>query len=109
MLSTRARERRPLIAVLYGVTIAFNAGLISFLGVAALGTWVGGEKALGYGIIWVFSLPWILIAGILGWLTFPLFQRQATWLGTSIVYAATVVGAIMLGVGGAYLFAWVLK
>ena len=106
MAVTGDARTHPLSALFYGASLSLNAGLLSFLGVLVVGTWQGGEEALGSGIVWVFSIPWIVIAGLLGAFTFPWYCNRTTWQGKTAVYAGSVVGAVVFGLGGTMIFAW---
>ena len=58
---------------------------------------VDKDQALGYGILWMFSLPWIVIAGFVGLLTHERFRTRATWVGSTAVFVGTTAVAIAIG------------
>ena len=83
----------------YSAAVSLSAGMLSFLVllvVAKLTLEV--EKAEWYGVMWFYYLlPWILIAGFLGRVSFRWYREQGTWVGTTAVFLTTVVVVTFVG------------
>jgi len=85
---------------LYSLSVSFNAGLVSFLAVLVVDRFLtNNEQAIGYALVWWFSLPWILIAGFIGLFTYGKYRAQKTWIRSAAIYLSTVAMAILIGVG----------
>jgi hypothetical protein len=94
--------------VFYSLSVSFCAGLLSFLVLLVVVQLTDdGERAMWYGVAWVFMLPWILMAGILGRVTFGWYRAQPAWGGAAVVFVTTVMAATLVGVAVGYGFAWI--
>jgi len=86
--------------ILYSLSVSLAAGLASFLALLIAEQFMADkEQAMGYGLLWFFSLPWILIAGFVGLFTYKRFKVRPTWAGSTAVYVGTIAMAIVIGLG----------
>ena len=86
--------------LLYSLSISFVAGVSSFLIVLVAEQFIEDkEKAVGYALVWFFSLPWILMSGLVGLATYGRYRAQVSWGGATVVFLATVAIAIVVGTG----------
>ena len=61
-------------ALLFATSVAFNAAVLSFIAALVLGTFfLQGESAQGAGLTWVYSLPAVLVLGLVTVAVFPWF------------------------------------
>ena len=102
-------EKRSLVAsTLYGVSLAVNSALLSFLALLLTAEIVKGEAAEGLGLMWFFGLPFLVLVAIVGQLTFGFFLGRRTWWGRTAVYLGTVTGAMIIAYGGVWMLSEVL-
>ena len=95
--------------ILYAGAVSFTAGLASLVIVVILAEFApNSEYAMGYGIIWFFLLPWILMAGVLGRISFPWYRARRTVAGAATVFVATVFITMIGGALIGYWFFWVV-
>ena len=72
--------------LLYAIAVAVSAGLLSFLCLLLVVQFTAdGEQAMWYGVTWVFLLPWILMVGFAGRITFQWYRQQPHWTGATAV------------------------
>ena len=92
----------------YSICLAGGAILISG---ACLYLWTYGDyhRQMGFGIVWVFSLPFITIAGLLGIFTHSTYLAlRGSWKAW-VLCVAHMLLAVIVGVMAAYALAWVMK
>lgn len=76
---------------LYGLSVAANSSLLSFVILVVLSFIVEpGERWIGLGLMWFFSMPILVLFGALGTLSFKRYRDQQCWLGAAKVYALTL-------------------
>ena len=91
--------------ILYSLSVSVAAGMASFLALLIAEQFMADkEQAMGYGVLWFFSLPWILLAGFVGLFTYARFKARASWIGSTVVYAGTIAMAIVIGSGLSVVF-----
>jgi hypothetical protein len=87
----------------YGIGLCVGACSLCFLALFAL-TYL----LLGFGdpiAEYERLFPGIVIAGLLGSFTFPWYRNRRTFMGKWAVYAGSLVGVVVLGIG----FTWLVN
>ena len=94
--------------LLFSLSIAVNAALLSFLAAAVFATyWVTpGEAQEGVGLTWAFTLPGTILVALAGALAHRTYVNTAGFRAAKL-YLALVLGTSLLGplVGYLALFA----
>ena len=91
------------------ISVAANAALTSFICVAVLATLLvePGEEQLGWGILWVFSVPGFLLFSVISLLAYPRYLSSESAARRLGIYAAVVaiVGISAFALAFAFLVA----
>lgn len=83
-----------------GSTVAATAGLASFIIVVSIGPlFEQGEAWLGWGFAWWFSLPVILVAGVLSPFAVPWYQRSMGLVPWTLAFIGHALAVAIIGVG----------
>ena len=96
--------------ILYAISVSLSAGLFSFLILLLIVLFTDdGERAMGLGIEWIFLLPWILMAGFLGRISFRWYLNQRTHVDRVAVFLSTVIVVMIIGVAVGNGFFWLIS
>ena len=90
---------------LYFVSIAFNSGLWTFIAAASIASFVYSndpESMEGWGLMWFFSLPVMVIAAGIATLTYPAYRDAESIRVRALLYLAVVLA---VGLAGPFGFA----
>ena len=100
-VSDSSQKYQSICKLLFFASITLCASVLSFIFVAFVGTYFAeGEEAIGWGYIWIFSLPAHLILGAICLITYKKYQTHTKWLHNTIHYiiciAAVSSGSLVL-------------
>ncbi len=75
----------------YAFSITINSAILSLLITAIVGTYfIHGEEAIGVGLLWAFSLPFIIILSLLSLCFHSKYLACEVWYQRFFIYIACV-------------------